>query len=147
MINKKAYTEVYFIISQLSDEMKEKIPAEIKKRIALNLDKDYMLYLQDNDLENIELLEDTEKILSVLYTDYLSSPEERKVILEKEKLLKMKKEIKKKREYKQEAMFSEKKEETYKIDKRKQDLIKLEKKNIFQKISEKIKSFFKIFFE
>ena len=145
MIDKKAYTEVYYIISQLSDEMRAKIPVEIQNKIEMNIDYDYIALLKDNDVEDINLLEDTEKILSVLYTDYLSTPEERKIILEKEKLLKMKNEIKKKRKYTSEGMFGNKKIAKYDEDEVEKDLIKLEKKNIFQKISEKIKNFFNIF--
>ena len=51
------------------------------------MDKNYIFNSQNKDLENIELLEDTEKILSVLYTDYFSTEEEKEIILNKEKML------------------------------------------------------------
>lgn len=87
MLNKKAYTEAYFIINEMSEEMRSKIPDKIIKNIESRMDKTYEFYIDEEDIESAELLEDTEKILSVLYTDYLSTPEEREVILNKEKML------------------------------------------------------------
>ena len=87
MLSKKAYTEAYFIINEMSEEMRSKIPDKIIKNIENRMDKTYEFYIEEEDIETAELLEDTEKILSVLYTDYLSTPEEREVILNKEKIL------------------------------------------------------------
>lgn len=87
MLNSKAYTEVYYIINQMSEELKSKIPEKFIKNIESKMDKDYDFYMEDDDYENTELLEDTEKILSVIYTDYLATEEEREVILNKEKIL------------------------------------------------------------
>jgi len=78
----KAYTEVYEIINMLSDEEKEKIPPKWHALIEAKRDKNYEFNPREDD---VELLEDTEKILSVLYTDFLSTSEERRVILAKEK--------------------------------------------------------------
>lgn len=87
MLNSKAYTEVYYLINEMSEELRMKIPEKILKNIENRMDKEYEFDVEDDDLENIELLEDTEKILSVIYTDYLATDEEREVILNKEKIL------------------------------------------------------------
>lgn len=87
MINSKAYTEVYYIINEMSDELKSKIPQSIKKNIKENMDKNYQFDVESKDIETIDLLEDTEKILSVLYTDYIATEYERKIIKAKEKIL------------------------------------------------------------
>lgn len=50
------------------------------------MDTNYEFYI-DDDIGDVELLEDTEKILSVLYTDYLVTDEERDIIKKKEKIL------------------------------------------------------------
>lgn len=84
MLDARAYTEAYFFINMLDKEIREKIPEKIIKNIEQRMDKNY----EFSD-ENIELLEDTEKILSVIYTDYLSTPEEKEVILSKERILAM----------------------------------------------------------
>ena len=86
MLDRKAYTEVFYIIKEMSKEMQNKIPKQIMKNIEENMDKTYNFTINEyEDWENIELLKDTEKILSVLYTDYFATDEERKVILAKEK--------------------------------------------------------------
>lgn len=87
MLDKRAYTEAYFIINEMSEEMRNKIPDKIIKNIENRMDKTYEFYIDEEDIETAELLEDTEKILSVLYTDYLSTPEEREIILNKEKII------------------------------------------------------------
>lgn len=87
MLDSKAYTEAFCIINLMTDEMRNKIPEKIMKNIQERLDKDYEFNIDKHDIENVELLEDTEKILSVLYTDYLSTEEERKVILNKENVI------------------------------------------------------------
>ena len=90
-MNSKAYTEVNFIINQMSNELSNKIPKEIKEMIKEKMDETYEFYIDDEEWEEKELLEDTEKILSVLYTDYIASEEEKTVILNKEKIIMQKK--------------------------------------------------------
>lgn len=87
MLQSKAYTEAYYIVSKMPDEMRSKIPDKIVNNIKSRMDKNYKFYIPNDDFENAVLLDDTEQILSVLYTDYLSTDEERKVILYKEKML------------------------------------------------------------
>ena len=89
MLDKKAYTEVFYIINEMSEELRSKIPNEIIKNIENKMDRNYDFNIED-DIENAELLEDTEKILSVLYTDYFATNEERELIKNKEKILKEK---------------------------------------------------------
>ena len=92
MLDKKAYTEVFYIINEMSEELRSKIPSEVIKNIENKMDRNYDFSIED-DIENAELLEDTEKILSVLYTDYFATDEEREVIKNKEKMLKEKHKI------------------------------------------------------
>ena len=97
MINPKAYTEVNEIIKNMPKDMQEKIPEELRKMIEYNMDKEYNIHLEK--FKKLELLEDTEKILSVLYTDFLATDEERKVILAKEKATAYQKEVEKMKKY------------------------------------------------
>lgn len=90
-MDSRAYTEVNYIINEMSDEMKNKIPSQILRNIENRMDKNYDFCIEDEEFENAELLEDTEKILSVLYTDYLASDEEKIIIKSKEKILENKK--------------------------------------------------------
>ena len=88
-MDRRACSEVNYIINQMPQEMKVKIPTDVIKNIQSNMDKDYIVELKD--IEYDELLPDTEKILAVLYTDYIAPEEERKVIKDKEKRIKEKK--------------------------------------------------------
>ena len=86
MIDSRAYTEAYEVIKKMPIEWQNKIPKNLKNAIELNRDKNYKINIED--FENTKFLKDTEKILSVIYTDYLSTPEEKKIILAKENSLK-----------------------------------------------------------
>lgn len=90
-MDSRAYTEVNYIMNEMSSEMKDKIPPQIVKNIKERMDKNYDFQIEEEDFESVELLEDTEKILSVLYTDYLATAEEKVVIKNKEELLENKK--------------------------------------------------------
>ena len=66
-LDRKALTEVYSIIKLLEEDNFKKIPQNIVDAIRYNMDLKYEVdysKLMDN-----ELLEDTKKILSVLYID------------------------------------------------------------------------------
>lgn len=83
-LDRKALTEVYSIIKLLEEDNFKKIPPNIVDAIRYNMDLKYEVdysKLMDN-----ELLEDTKKILSVLYIDYLASYEERDIIYKMENL-------------------------------------------------------------
>ena len=99
MIDSKAYTEVYNIINCMSDEYKEKIPNKVIQTIKYKMDKNYEFNIDLDNINDLELMDDTEKILSVLYTDYISSEEERKIIKNKEKIVYLNKENKKKEKF------------------------------------------------
>lgn len=84
MIDSKAYTEVFCIINSMSVGMKEKIPLNIRKNIESKMEKNYKFSINKN-IKTMPLLADTEKLLSVLYTDYFATNEERIIIKNKEK--------------------------------------------------------------
>lgn len=83
MINSKAYTQVYYIIQNMSEDLRKKIPKELINIIEKNMDNKYKI----DNIEKLDLLEDTQKILSVIYTDYIATNEERLIIKNKEKII------------------------------------------------------------
>lgn len=91
MLSKQAYTESYYLICEMSEEMRNKIPLNIIESIKNNMDVNYEVNLSGCNIQDLKLLEDTEKILSVLYTDYIATPEERDVIKAKENSIKQQK--------------------------------------------------------
>ncbi len=99
MLENKAYSEVYYVIQNLSDEQIKKIPLKIVETIKNKMNMNYYLEIKDTNIKKIKLMEDAEKILSVIYTDYLASEEERRIILNKEKIIEIKKELEKKEKY------------------------------------------------
>lgn len=98
-MDSRAYTQVNYIINEMSEELRSKIPEEILKNIESKMDKSYEFYIEENELEDVELLEDTEKILSVIYTDYLATDEERKAIKTKEIAIELRRESLKQKNY------------------------------------------------
>ena len=94
MIEAKAYTQVSYIISLMSNSLKEKIPQDFIDMIERNKDKNYEI--KEENVKDMVLLSDTEKILSVIYTDYIASEEEKVIIKNKEKMLYLKEDNKEK---------------------------------------------------
>lgn len=76
--DKRAFTEVYIVLKQLRKNQFNKIPKDLINVIEFNKDNDY-----DVNYENIErgiLLPDSEKILATIYSNYLSTTEEKIVL-------------------------------------------------------------------
>lgn len=84
MLDKRAYTEVYYILSNMSDEMRDRVPKKIVRNIKKRVDKNYDFKI--DDFSNVQLLDDTEKILAVLYNDYWLDYEECREELQNESL-------------------------------------------------------------
>lgn len=82
--DRKALAEVYNVLIMLDKENFDKIPKKMIEVIKNNMDTDYEV--EWSEIEKGNLLEDTEKILSVLYIDYLSTPEEKNIIMQLENL-------------------------------------------------------------
>ena len=83
-LDRKALAEVYNVLIMLDKENFDKIPKKMIEAIKNNMDTDYEV--EWSEIEKGNLLEDTEKILSVLYTDYLATPEEKNIIMQLENL-------------------------------------------------------------
>ena len=78
----KAYKELYEIIKNISSEDLSKIPKEILQTIIDQKDDDYKFEF-NGDIDNSNLLEETRALLSVIYKNYWTTPEERKRIEQK----------------------------------------------------------------
>ncbi len=88
-MDRRAYSEVNYIINEMPEDMKNKIPQDIIINIQNKMDKQYII--QFKDIEYDELLPDTERLLAVLYADYIAPEEERRLIKDTEKIIKDKK--------------------------------------------------------
>jgi len=94
--DRKALTQVYEILLRLENDKFNRIPKEIIKGIEANRDIEY-----ETEFSQIQedMLPDTEKILTSIYTYYLTNKEE------KDTILKMA-ELEKKKKYGNKRMFS-----------------------------------------
>ena len=97
MIDSKAYTQVNYIIQNMSEELKKNIPQKLMSVIEKNKDNEYKIEVEN--IEDLDLLDDTQKILSVIYIDYIASDEEKLIIKNKERIINLKKEKEKKKKY------------------------------------------------
>lgn len=140
MINARAYTEVYWIINQMSDELKSKIPTNVIHAIKDRMDLDYKFNIyEEDDIEEIDLLDDTEKILSVLYSDYIATDDEKKIIRAKENAI----EIEKYKNVEVQKLFSTNgKQKIHEFD-IKHSLIEKPKEKWYEKIKKFIRKLFK----
>lgn len=132
----KACKEVYIILQSLGDEIICKIPKKVIKFIEENMDKDYWFTIDSSiPIESQDFLEETLGIISLIYRDYICTPEEKKMLIlqdtnrikETEKLLNEK--------YNNDNLFNKKvpkKETIYLTEK--------EDNNILKKIFNKIKN-------
>ena len=96
----KSYKELYEIIKKLPEQEQNKIPSDFLEQIKNNMDKNYIYKVEHiKDFENQEMLEETKRLLAVIYRDYLASEEEKEEILRKEKEEIEKEELEKKKKY------------------------------------------------
>ena len=76
MIYSRAYRELYVIISNLTKEMKEKIPKNVIENISRKMDITYDFRLEDNDIFNTEYMVETKALFLELYIRYIAEDEE-----------------------------------------------------------------------
>ena len=72
----RAYRELYVIISNLTKEMKEKIPKNVIENISRKMDRTYDFSLENNDIFNTEYMVETKALFLELYIRYISEDEE-----------------------------------------------------------------------
>ena len=72
----RAYRELYVIISNLTKEMKEKIPKNVIENISRKMDITYDFSLENNDIFNTEYMVETKALFLELYIRYISEDEE-----------------------------------------------------------------------
>ena len=145
--DRKALTEVYEILKEYEESIDE-IPEKYLWVIEDNMDKDYVFII--DDFETIELRKDTKKIITYLYTNFLSTSEERSVLKQLEKIQyeeRIAKENKQKQEITYPIFNKNKLEEKVEIEDKNNDNLPMEyKESLFKNILNKIKDFLKNIF-
>lgn len=145
--DRKALTEVYEILKKYEEGIEE-IPEKYLWVIEDNMDKDYVFII--DDFETIELRKDTKKIITYLYTNFLSTPEEKSVLKQLEKIQyeeRIAKENKQKQEITYQIFNKNKLEGKVESEDKNNDNLPMEyKESLFKNILNKIKDFLKNIF-
>lgn len=95
----KAFKELSEIIKFFPRNEYEKIPKSFIDFMEGKMDKSYEYIVEHvDDFQNQEMLEETKILLSIIYRDFIASPDEKKQIIrmEKKELLKEEKRIQEK---------------------------------------------------
>ena len=137
-----AFTEVYTILSFLSEEEYNKIPKKVHEAIAINRNKEYEYKMNDSiDLTKQDMLRETKAILFNLYRDYLCTPEQ------KDKIIKIQQEERRKNELKKKELYNievfEPSNKAIQLENKETAELVQYRENIFRKILNKIKRIFK----
>lgn len=135
----KAYKEVYEIVKHLSEEDFNKIPKEIIKTLHSNMDKDYEFYINFEDLQNQETLNETKLLLAIIFRDYLATEKQKEKIMEKERYDEQVYQEEMRKKYNPENFFKKQQSSLDKNKIQKETNVIEYKPNIFKKIL----SFFK----
>ena len=147
-VSQQAFSEVYEILSYLSEDNYNKIPIEILDAIEKNRDLNYEFFVDTAiPFEKQDILEETKAILFNLYKDYLANDNIKNKILEYQREEQIALERFKYSNVTLNELFST--EQTTKIAAETKELqmplIPInDNKNILNKLIEKIKSFKKI---
>lgn len=144
--NKQVYSEVYDIIKHMDINIRAKIPLQFIKIIQANKDDNYTVNIDyTKSINNQKLLKETRAILSLIYRDYICTPEERKILIEVDK-----EKIKKEREllvekYNPDNIFKTNKNiqnQKKKTILQENAIIEYKENNFFKKIFDKVRHFF-----
>ena len=144
----KRLVEVDEILNYLSEEDLLKIPEEVRNTIKENKDKEYVWkYDVSKELKEQNLSRDTIILLSYLNMEYLLNEEQKKYMQQLHELNEKKLEELKTEKYSVDDLFKKKKKEETQTKKQVEEksLIECKEENIFTKVINKIKNFFKKF--
>lgn len=144
----QSFTEVYNIITHMDKKLYDKIPKSFIEMLENCKDYDYEVNIDySKSINEQELLHETRAILSLIYRDYICTPEKRKELVEEDN-----EELKKEEEILQgkynidfnkrtQMMRNKNTEDERKI--KNTYMVEVKKEKWYEKIINKIKSFFK----
>ena len=113
------------------------------KTLEENMNKDYEYEIDDDlELKDHKMLPETKAILFNLFRDYLATSEQKQKIIKMQNEERAKNELKKQQKYETDIFKNKKVEQQTNAIQEEKSLIKY-KENIFQKIINKIKNWFK----
>ena len=145
----KAFVELNEIINHLNTNLKNKIPKKTLEAIKNSKDKNYQFkYDNTQSLSKQKLLPETISLLSIIYSDYLCSEEEKKKWDEYDKFTLQKQEELKQKKYNNNNLFQKQNNNTniVVLDEKKQlQVDSLKKQRFWSKIKKFLMNFLKNF--
>lgn len=82
-----AFTEVHDIINHMEENIKTKIPNGFRKIIEDNMDNTYQVNIDySKSINEQKLLQETRVLLSLIYRDYICTPQEKANILRNDEM-------------------------------------------------------------
>lgn len=107
MITKQAYSEVYTVISMMSETLKSRIPQNVL--IGIDNKRDKQNTIKVNNIKQLNISKQAEEILAVLYKNYLATDDEKKIIKAKERILFERKQEELRKKYNPDNIFKNRK--------------------------------------
>lgn len=134
-----AYKEVIELLKYLPIQDVKKIPSNIIEYLLKNKDENYEYYIDKNkSFEEQEKSEITKAIFANFFRDYWATEYQRERILQKEKSDEIKIEEEKRNKYNPDDIFKNQKRQTIIENVENANLVVYKKKNIIDKIIDKI---------
>ena len=139
-----ACSEVYAILKELNEEEYNKIPFEIITVIDENRNRKYIFKLDEKmELKEQKMLQETKAILFNIFRDYLATSEQKEKIIRTQNKQRYKNEIRKHQIYNVDVFENRRKEKNIQLGKERAQMLEY-KENMFKKILNKIREFFKM---
>ncbi len=128
----RSFAEVYAIINQMPEEIKNKIPNAFKKIISEEKSKEYNPSIEI-PIDDTQLMPETIVIMGMIYRDFLAPEDEKIELLERDRLELEKYEERLKQAYSIDKMFHSR-------EKKELAIVEYKKDNIFIRIKNFIKN-------
>lgn len=140
---KKAFVEVQAVLNCLDKEDYNKIPTNVIEALEENKDKEYTYNYDENlEFDKWELTTEAKAILYNILKDYLATDEQKDYFNKREKFQFLQEEKEKNEKFDVNNIF--KKEELKEEEKQEEQQMVKYKENIFKRMLNKIKEWFKI---
>lgn len=106
MITKQAYSEVYTVLSMMSETLKSRIPQNVL--IGIDNKRDKQNTIKINNIKQLNISKQAKEVLAVLYKNYLATNDEKKIIKAKERILFERKQEELRKKYNPDNIFKKK---------------------------------------
>ena len=144
-INKRVFSEVIEVLNNSEKEIQEKIPQKFINFLNENKDENYIPSINFSDEHWEDSVEDdTRAMLALIYRDYIISEDERKTLINEEKIEQRKIEEELREKYNPDNIFKKNVEQKDESTVNNNQLIEVKETSWFKRLYKKILSIFGI---